>query len=292
MKDLDISIGLSGFLKANDDLDYVLSRLNNIGYKCFDLALCLDWNKPNPIFDNDDYIDYYSNLKELAEKNNTYINQTHGFFPLDNQDYKWLLESYKKQIHATNLVGAKYIVIHPIIVNPKEEYKNEVINKNIEFLNELIPELEKYDVCACLENLWEFDEDGKTIIKTNTATVDELNSVIEKLNDDKHFGICIDTGHMNLCKLDIPNEIRKCKEKLKVLHINDNDGYRDSHLIPTQGVIDFNEIIKALDDIEYTGSFNMEVAVYNYIKNINPNLVWSYGEFAYKIAEALVRRDI
>lgn len=285
MKKWPISIALGGFLKASE-IEAVLNRLCNIGYDCFDLNLCPDWNKAYPFFDSEEYIEYFERIRKIVDLNNTRINQTHAFFPLDNQNYEWLVKTTKRQIHATKLLGAKYIVIHPFLYKIEEEYKKEVREINVKFFNEIKEALIEYDIVACLENLWEYNKDG-VIVKSNTSNADEINAILDELNDDEHFGICLDTGHMNLVHQDISSQIRKMGRRLKVLHINDNDGIKDDHLIPTQGNINWISIIKALKEIQYKGSFNMELTVYNYIKDIDKNLVFSIGEFAYRIAEAL-----
>lgn len=286
MKKWPISIALGGFLKASE-IEAVLNRLCNIGYDCFDLNLCPDWNKSYLFFDSEEYIEYFERIRRIVDLNNTRINQTHAFFPLDSQDYEWLVKTIKRQIHATKLLGAKYIVIHPFLYKIEEEYKKEVREINVKFFNDIKEALIEHNIVACLENLWEYNKDG-IIVKSNTSNADEINAILDELNDDEHFGICLDTGHMNLVHQNIPSQIRKMDKRLKALHINDNDGIKDDHLIPTQGNIDWISVKEALEEIQYEGSFNMELTVYNYIKDIDKNLVFSIGEFAYRIAEALM----
>jgi len=47
---------------------------------------------------------------------------------------------------------------------------------------------------------------------------------------------------------------------LKALHLADNDGTSDQHLMPSaKGQVDFQAVIKALHDINYDGLYNFEV---------------------------------
>ena len=49
-------------------------------------------------------------------------------------------------------------------------------------------------------------------------------------------------------------------EKLKALHIADNHGQLDDHLMPFNGgEIDFTEVVKSLKEIGYQGLFNLEI---------------------------------
>ena len=74
------------------------------------------------------------------------------------------------------------------------------------------------------------------------------------------LGICLDTGHLNLTVKGHRNFILKAGKKLKALHITDNDGTADRHLMPfTRYGIDFLEIVKTLREVGYDGIFNLEI---------------------------------
>lgn len=102
----------------------------------------------------------------------------------------------------------------------------------------------------CLENL------GKTSV---TKNADDLLYLIDRIGSDR-FGICLDTGHLNLADKDQRTFILKAGDKLKALHIADNHGELDDHLMPFNGgEIDFTEVVKALKEIHYQGIFNLEI---------------------------------
>ena len=49
-------------------------------------------------------------------------------------------------------------------------------------------------------------------------------------------------------------------DKLRALHIADNEGERDQHLMPfTKGKVDFGTVVDALREINYVGLFNLEI---------------------------------
>jgi sugar phosphate isomerase/epimerase len=79
--------------------------------------------------------------------------------------------------------------------------------------------------------------------------------------DPEHFGICLDTGHLNLCPdKDQRNFILKAGNHLKALHIADNQGETDQHMMPFgRGNVDFIEVVRALHEIHYKGLFNLEI---------------------------------
>ena len=59
--------------------------------------------------------------------------------------------------------------------------------------------------------------------------------------------------------------LREGKDKIKVLHIHDNHGMNDEHLIPYMGVIDWKEFVLALKEIEFDGVFSMEAKLKDFL---------------------------
>lgn len=92
-----------------------------------------------------------------------------------------------------------------------------------------------------------------------------FGSIIEELLDlgdqvsPQVLGVCLDTSHANIQGLDIPAAIRFCGERLWALHISDNHGISDEHLIPGYGNIRWQPIVDALRDIAYDRPFNLEI---------------------------------
>lgn len=56
--------------------------------------------------------------------------------------------------------------------------------------------------------------------------------------------------------------IRALGNRLQALHIHDNDCWHDSHQIPFSMSIDFDAVVKALKDINYSGYFTLEASSY------------------------------
>ena len=52
--------------------------------------------------------------------------------------------------------------------------------------------------------------------------------------------------------------IKKLGERLKALHIHDNDRWHDLHQIPFSASIDFDAVVGALKEINYDGYFTLE----------------------------------
>jgi sugar phosphate isomerase/epimerase len=74
------------------------------------------------------------------------------------------------------------------------------------------------------------------------------------------LGICLDTGHANLAGVDSAAFVRAAGGRLKALHIADNLGTQDNHMLPYgAGTVAWPGVMRALRETGYNGLFNFEV---------------------------------
>ena len=91
------------------------------------------------------------------------------------------------------------------------------------------------------------------------GTAGEIRGFIEDAGSEG-LAICLDTGHLNLIDGSPGAFIREAGALLKALHIADNQGKTDQHLIPYGcGTVPWHEVGPALREIGYDGLFNFEV---------------------------------
>ena len=83
----------------------------------------------------------------------------------------------------------------------------------------------------------------------------------------EQIGICLDTGHLNLvAEKDQAHFIRTAGKYLKALHLADNDGSGDQHLMPSAlGQVDFEAVFREAKKIGYDSIYNYEVPGERYI---------------------------
>ena len=82
------------------------------------------------------------------------------------------------------------------------------------------------------------------------------------------LGFCFDTGHANLVGLDMEDFLTTLGDRLKVLHIHDNDGSSDLHQIPftftktreNRPSTDWDGFVKGLRNIKFQGVLSFETA--------------------------------
>jgi len=89
-------------------------------------------------------------------------------------------------------------------------------------------------------------------------TIDDGLGMIDELESDR-FGILLDTGHCHVNGEDLSSAVLKCRGVPLHIHIDDNNGDFDSHLIPGRGTIDFGALRKALSEIGYDGYVSAEL---------------------------------
>ena len=111
---------------------------------------------------------------------------------------------------------------------------------------------ELYDITLCLENL---------------RRLDYLSYVFNKL-DSKHLKFCFDSGHANVMTKNIDNfPWGEFGDKLFYLHLNDNNGAKDQHLIPFNGNINWYDLMKTIFAFNNNIGLTLEVRSSEEIRN-------------------------
>lgn len=215
-----------------------------------------------------EFFAFLDGIKKAAEKNGVKIEQCHAPFPsycfnVDNGVNEYIISVIKKTIAAAGYLGCPYIVIHPInFPYGDTAEKDEVFNTNVKFYAQFIDELKKYNVVACLENMWV--SYNKKIFESTCNDYKEVNRYIEVLNEmagAECFAFCLDTGHCVLTSTNIRFAIKTLGKNLKILHLHEVDGVSDNHTMPyTLGAVDWDYIMSGLRDYGYDGTLNFEAA--------------------------------
>lgn len=97
---------------------------------------------------------------------------------------------------------------------------------------------------------------------------------------DGKMAMTFDVNHANLHE-DVFAAVETGKDVIRHIHISDNHGFREEHLVPGQGIIDLKSVVKAIYKTAYDGPCNFEFGfpkgytadkndykkIYEYIKN-------------------------
>jgi sugar phosphate isomerase/epimerase len=74
--------------------------------------------------------------------------------------------------------------------------------------------------------------------------------------------ICWDVGHANISGYKQSEQMEILKGKLDVLHIHDNDGVKDKHLLPFDGSVDWDDVARGMRCCDFAGILDVEVTAW------------------------------
>ncbi|MBQ7336055.1 MAG: sugar phosphate isomerase/epimerase [Clostridia bacterium] len=251
------------------------------GFDAVDFNLCEFGAEGEPIYaaGDDAILAYFSDLADYARSLGLEISQTHGrlrnYVP-DETYNRWAHEVSRKDLLATHALGAPSCVIHSMTTGRWPEADAAFMHaKNLDFFQGLIPFAETYDVNLALETFGDSKRYGKRVIDF-FGDSRELKKQFDLLQTD-HKVLCMDTGHTNKAHSvgaddgsavpDVVESIYLLGSDIKLLHLNDNNGFTDQHLPPMynmQGSVPWKAVFKALDEIGYQGVYNFELSLDNF----------------------------
>jgi sugar phosphate isomerase/epimerase len=245
----------------------MIPRLAAAGFDALDFNFCdlltrIDWHD-SAVVDQ-----FLITLQSAAEKVRMKWTQAHGpmFYMFGHSEKDELARALCVPcIRACGQLGVPWMVLHPdVFPGPFDKaHRNAIRDGNIAFFRSLLPECEKAGVGIAIENI--FDKAGRhgerNCSRFYADIPDEQCDLIDVLNHPL-IGACWDTGHARLMGLDSPTCIQILGHRLKALHIQENDGKDDDHMLPfvngNHGV-NWNGFAAALASAGYQGSFTYEV---------------------------------
>ncbi len=218
----------------------------------------------------EDALAHYAEELAAIRENGLIISQAHAPFPPyrayreDILDYA--IEIYKNVIRFCAAVGCPRIIIHGVSPLEKEP---DMTRERLELLNmrlyeSLIPTLQEVKtVTVCLENLFysSLRLGPKQYWEGVCSDPYEAAAWIDRLNEKAggtYFGLCLDSGHLSLLRKPPLSYIPILGKRIVALHLHDNTGDHDNHLIPYSGVIYWDELLGELKKVGYAGDISFE----------------------------------
>lgn len=152
-------------------------------------------------------------------------------------------------------VGATAVVFHALLDRAAiaHDHRYDAKKRLLESLQSVARRVESLPVSLCLE----------TVPAPFTADVHALNNqeILEAISlyaPDGPFCVAIDSGHSNIAG-DLVDQPQRAAGRLRSLHINDNDGTSDQHLVPGEGNVDWEMFWANLVAANYAGPLMVEV---------------------------------
>ncbi len=153
------------------------------------------------------------------------------------EDGDYLVERYINDLKICQEKGISLVMIH--ITGKNTPPYNEM---GLERIKKIVKYAEEVKVKIALENV---EDPGY------------LEYVLANIESD-FLGICFDSGHFH-CYFQDNFNFKLFKDKIFAVHLHDNHGLKDEHLLPFDGNIDWLKIAQELKNCHYFGPIILEV---------------------------------
>ena len=218
------------------------------GFEAVDLYL------KHVIYLKEDELDrWIDGMQSAIAESGVSVSQCHLYFgPTDREHLSEHESRVERSMQIADRMGIPWGVIHGVHYDHLFGASHEEnIRMNVEMFQRLQDKVQPKTVGLAFENVMGCDfKDADTLVE-----------LCEKASPYGKIGVCWDTGHAHLSAgVNQAESIRRLGAHLKCLHIHDNHGVTDEHILPMMGTIDWRSILPALREINYTGDFVYESA--------------------------------
>jgi sugar phosphate isomerase/epimerase len=157
------------------------------------------------------------------------------------------VDDLKRCIDWLDAAGGTYLVVHPGGLSHPDDLmsRREALMGSLSELAEYATDSE---IIICVENMPPGVWPGSRMV--------DLYELLAEI-DHPRLALALDTGHARLSG-DPSGETIAAGSRLLTTHVHDNDGRRDQHLPPGEGVIDWRAWSRSLDEIDYRGPILLE----------------------------------
>lgn len=289
-----VSVNIGWFCKKFGDKG-ALDFARSIGADGVDYdLLCYDDRREGNLYTKSDeeIIAYFEDLAAYAKEIGIEFAQTHGRikgFVNKAEEDDALIRNARLDCLATRALGAKVCVMHTVTsIWMGRDADPELMHRmNLQMYSRILPFAKQYGVIVATETFGDAHSDFIDFFGAAKEFVKGYEKVLEANPEyAEYFKVCMDTGHTNKSTR-FPGEpsvgefIRALGDKIVCLHLNDNNTLYDQHKPPMTGLIDWKDVLSALDEIGYDGVYNMELGFDQ--KHFGPGFEEGEAEFAVRV---------
>ena len=231
---------------------YEGSGFRHFGYNFYEIV------KPGDPFMTDGWRDTIFELRDTAAALGFDFVQSHApNCKICGGDTEFEIAATNRTIEACGMLGVKTMVIHSGFLSgfAYPDDMQAYCAANAPFFRALIPAMEKHNVRVLFENTTEKHCRGGYFFPIYAR---DLNEMITYM-DHPLFGAAWDVGHANMDDIDHAAEMRALGGNLQAIHVHDNYGDKDLHLLPFMGSTDYDNIMRGLIDTHFPGYFTLEI---------------------------------
>lgn len=236
----------------NYSLPYAIQNLHELGYQGIEI-----WGGRPHMYRND----FDESIDEIVSVLKHYDMEVCNFIPAQfrypsvlcsgNEHVRMASVDYIKLAMDNALkVGSPTVSLCPGMTLFDEDLKLGW-NQLVRSFQELAEYAKEKDLTLLIEPAHKFETN-------HILTVEDGLRMIDTLKSDQ-FGILLDVGHAHLNGENFHDIFRQCQGIPLHIHIDDNHGDVDSHLIPGKGTIDFKNFFQAAKEYKYDGFLSTEL---------------------------------
>ncbi len=235
--------------KLHDYVDEMTRSMKENGFNSMELSAAGAWN----LQEEEINFPFVKEFVEIIKKNGIKLNSVHlpfslpfwEFASIDEDQRKLTVERAKWAISQFEEGNPKYFVLHPGRKFPENPEERQLMLKSLEkSMRELC---DSVNAVICVENM------------TAEGLLNKTSEALELLEKVPKLQMCIDINHMFI---ESPQEyIEKIGDRIKAIHVSDRDEIKERHMLPGDGILDWNKIIGALEKVGYSGEFTYEISI-------------------------------
>lgn len=261
-----------------------IQRCRKAGFTVLDMNLCA-LNRRQTTLHLDDWKKQVEEIRNEAERLGCVFSQSHppyrrgreGTFPTAEEEEFFRAMSLRA-LEITAMLGAKWAVIHPVMdVNADLNDVDAQVHYNQQMFAREAELAQKLGIGLAFENMFDGEQ------RRFGSTAEDLIAIQDSFHSD-HIGVCWDVGHANrMYHAQQLLAIRKLGSRIKALHIDDNLGKDDLHLLPFEGNVAWEQVMHTLHDsgcnadliYEIRNNSNMPEA----LRDITARYCYEVGEY-------------
>lgn len=239
------------YIAYTDSQSEALEHIRKAGFKYADYNFCLDYMNRSGVY-SADFETHIHNISEVADRIGIKLVQAHSPMGKPLLDDGSFLADTMRCVDACGAWGIQNIVVHSGYAPGLS--KEETFEQNKAFFMPLLERAERYGVNILVENF-------NKMSKVDTYWIDNAPDLLSMINCVNHplFHAVWDVGHANMQEMPQDQALLLLGDHLRALHIHDNMGDQDTHLVPFLGTLNLDAVINGLLYIGYNGYFTFEV---------------------------------
>lgn len=249
---MKLATSTGDFFEYTHSQTEALRHIHQAGFSYADYNFGRDYTARTGVY-GENHTAYLQEIQRFCEKEGIQLVQAHS--PMGSpiaEGNGQFIEDTIRCVEACGTWGIPNIVVHSGYtrgLNIEETYQ-----ENKKFFTPVLAAAEKYGVNILVENFNKRCIDGLYWIDNAT----DLLGLIEYI-DHPLFHAVWDAGHANLQEMPQDEELQILGDHVRAVHIQDNLGDNDTHLIPFFGSMNMDAVMHGLQKIGYDGYFTFEV---------------------------------